>query len=61
MQEIAKKSNRLDITSRMERLTEKRNRKVKDYLHKASAKVIYLAKKHRVGHIIIGNNIGWKQ
>ncbi len=34
LQEVAKKSNRLDITNRMERLTEKRNHKIKDYLHK---------------------------
>ena len=61
LQGIAKKSNRLDITNRMERLTERRNNKVKDYLHKASRKVITLAKKCSVNHIIIGNNKGWKQ
>ncbi len=37
------------------------NRKVKDYLHKASAKVIALAEENGVGHIVIGNNRGWKQ
>jgi len=61
LQEIAKKSNRLDNTARMERLTEKRNRKVKDYLHKASTKVITLAREKGVDHIVIGNNRGWKQ
>lgn len=61
LQAIAKKSNRLDITNRMERLTERRNNKVKDYLHKASRKVITLAKKCSVNHIIVGNNKGWKQ
>ena len=61
LQGIAKKCNRLDITNRMERLTEKRNNKVKDYLHKTSRKVITLAKKCSVSHIIIGNNRGWKQ
>ena len=61
LQEAAKKSNGLDITRRMERLTEKRNRKVKDYLHKASRKVITLAQTCGVDHIIIGNNSGWKQ
>jgi putative transposase len=45
----------------MERLTERRNNKVKDYLHKASRKVITLAKKCSVNHIIVGNNKGWKQ
>ena len=61
LQEMAKKSNRLDITNRMERLTEKRNNKVKDYLHKTSRKIIELAKACGVGHIVIGNNRGWKQ
>ena len=61
LQEIAKRSNRLDITNRMERLTEKRNNKVKDYLHKASRKIIELAKTSNVNHICIGNNRGWKQ
>ncbi len=45
----------------MTRLTEKRHNKVKDYLHKASRKVIELAKTCSVSHIIIGNNRGWKQ
>ena len=61
LQETAKKSNRLDITGRMKRLTEKRNNKVKDYLHKASRRVISLAKASGVNHIVIGNNKGWKQ
>ncbi len=61
LQEMAKKSNRLDITNRMERLTEKRNNKVKDYLHKASRKVVEIAKTNGVSHIVIGNNKGWKQ
>ena len=61
LQESAKKSNRLDITNRINRLTEKRNSKVKDYLHKASRKVIEIAKRNDVNHIIIGNNRGWKQ
>ena len=61
LQEVAKKGNRLDITNRMERLTEKRNNKVKDYLHKASCKVIEIAKRNGVSRIVIGNNRGWKQ
>ncbi|MCR4691359.1 MAG: transposase [Lachnospiraceae bacterium] len=61
LQEVAKKNNRRNITNRMERLTEKRNHKVKDYLHKASRRVITLAQVYDVNHIIIGNNRGWKQ
>ena len=61
LQGVAKKNNRLDITNRIERITEKRNHKVKDYLHKASRRVIFLAQASNVNHIIIGNNKGWKQ
>ena len=61
LQEIAKKSNHLDITNRMERLTTKRNNKVKDYLHKASRKIIEFANANDISHICIGNNRGWKQ
>ncbi len=61
LQEVAKKSNRLDITNRMERLTEKRNNKVRDYLHKTSRKIIEIAQRSGVSHIVIGNNRGWKQ
>ena len=61
LQEVAKRSNRLDITNRIEQLTEKRNNKVKDYLHKTSRKVIEIAQRRGVSHIVIGNNRGWKQ
>ena len=61
LQEVAIKRNHLDITHRMERMTEKRNNKVKDYLHKASRRIIEFAKTNKVSHIIIGNNKGWKQ
>jgi len=61
LQEIAKKSNELDNTQRMNRLTEKRNKKIKDYLHKASRKIVNIAKDRGIGTIIIGNNRGWKQ
>jgi putative transposase len=61
LQKEAKTSNKRDITRRIERLTEKRNRKVKDYLHKASRKIVDLAEASGVGVIVIGNNHGWKQ
>ena len=61
LQEVAKRSNRLDITDRIKRLTKKRNNKVRDYLHKTSRKVIEIAQRSGVSHIVIGNNRGWKQ
>ena len=58
---MARKSNRLDITDRIKRLTKKRNNKVRDYLHKTSRRVIEIAQRRDVSHIVIGNNRGWKQ
>lgn len=42
-------------------LIEKRNQKVKDYLHKASRKIVDLAEANDISKIVIGNNRGWKQ
>ena len=45
----------------MDRLTQKRGRKVRDLMHKASRKIIDLAVQEDVGTIVIGRNAGWKQ
>ena len=42
-------------------LTNKRNLKVDDYLHKASRMIVNKALKYNICKIIIGNNKGWKQ
>ena len=61
LQKEAKKGNKRDMTRKIERLTAKRNRKVRDYLHKTSRKIVNLADATGVGVIVIGNNPGWKQ
>lgn len=61
LQKIAKKDNDRDETNRMSRLTQRRNNKVKDYLHKVSCMVVDLAIQNNIGTIVIGNNQGWKQ
>lgn len=48
-------------SSRIERITIKRNNRVKDYIHKASKKIIDKASQEEVTKIIIGNNKNWKQ
>ena len=48
-------------SKRIARLTAKRNRKVEDYLHKASRKVIDLCAEQDVSVLVIGKNKGWKQ
>jgi len=48
-------SRRLDI------LTDKRQRQIDHYLHVASRQIISVLVLHRIGTLIIGKNVGWKQ
>ncbi|WP_144553941.1 RNA-guided endonuclease TnpB family protein [Bacillus sp. X1(2014)] len=47
-------------TTRLISLDRKRNNRVMDFLHKASAKVVEIAKERTIDTIIIGKNEGWK-
>jgi putative transposase len=47
-------------TNRMISLDRKRNNRVRDFLHKASAKVVEIALVRNIDTIIIGRNVGWK-
>ena len=58
---ISKKVNNKDYTNRLARLTEKRNLKVNDYLHKASRKIIDYAIENNYNTVVVGNNKNWKQ
>ena len=49
------------LSKRIERITHKRNNKVKDYLHKASRVIVDNAIKSETTKIIIGKNENWKQ
>lgn len=59
--EICKRMNDKDYSERMDRLTEKRNAKVDDYLHKASRKIINYCIDNQINTIVIGKNKEWKQ
>src|SRR5712692_1406597 len=48
-------------TARMERMTNKRNRRVEHYMHTASRKIIDLLVKEGIGVLVIGKNDAWKQ
>ena len=61
MQKEAKVYNGKNSTKRLNKLTAKRNRKIKDYMHKASRKIVDMAISSGVGLIVIGANEGWKQ
>ena len=55
------KINNKDYSSRMDKLTEKRDRKINDYLHKASRKIIDYCLENDITKIVIGKNKNWKQ
>ncbi len=59
--EICKRMNQHDNSERMDRLTEKRNAKIDDYLHKASKYIINYCLEHDIHTIVIGKNKEWKQ
>jgi putative transposase len=60
LQQHLAKSNR--FTSRgLDRLTTKRNRRVLQYLHTASRRIIELLVAEGIGTLIIGKNLLWKQ
>ena len=58
---VAKMMNNQDYTKRMDILTEKRNAKISDYMHKSSRKIISFCMEHDIHTIIIGKNSEWKQ
>jgi putative transposase len=49
------------VTRQMERITNKRNRRVDHYLHTASRRIVDFLTEQGVGTIIIGKNLLWKQ
>ena len=48
-------------SKRLERLTDKRNRRIQSELHLASRRVIELLLEAGIGTLVIGKNAGWKQ
>ena len=59
--EVTKRMNKVDYSKQMDRLTEKRNSKIDDYLHKASRYIINYCVKNDIHTIVIGKNKEWKQ
>lgn len=60
-QSIAKQMNDKRYTNRLYRLTQKRNFKIEDSLHKISKFIVTLALDNNIHTIVIGNNKDWKQ
>lgn len=53
---VQRKSSR-----RLKKFTERRNNKIKDYLHKASRQVVTHLQQAHVSKVVIGHNREWKQ
>ena len=60
-QSIAKSMNNKFYTNRLYRLTQKRNFKIEDSLHKISRFIVNSAISNDIHTIVIGNNKNWKQ
>lgn len=60
-QSIAKHMNNKFYTTRLYRLTQKRNFKIEDSLHKISRFIVDSAISNNIHTIVIGNNKNWKQ
>jgi putative transposase len=58
---VLKKTNKKDYSNRLNRITLKRNNKIKNYMHKASKQVIEYCRALNLDTIVIGNNPEWKQ
>lgn len=66
--ELAKLKSRQDTcknknvnSDKIRKLTQKRNNKIKDYMHKASRKLVNHLVSNNVSKIVIGHNKNWKQ
>jgi len=53
--------NKKKTSKKLRKVTNKRNRKVDNYLHKASKLIIDFVKEKEINTVIIGKNDGWKQ
>lgn len=61
LQRRLKKCQNHNKSKRINKLTEKRNRKVKDYFHKASRFIVNQLVPNQINTLIVGYNKGWKQ
>ena len=65
--EKAKKQSDLKIkhnkhwSNNLQRLTNKRNNKIDDYIHKASKYIVNWCVQNNIDTIIVGKNVNWKQ
>lgn len=59
--DLQKALGKTGTTKRMERMTNKRNRRIDHYMHTVSKRIIDVLVKEGIGVLCIGKNDGWKQ
>jgi IS605 OrfB family transposase len=59
--DLQKQLGKTGTTKRMERLTNRRNRRIDHYMHTVSKRIIDLLVKEGIGTLCIGKNDAWKQ
>jgi putative transposase len=59
--DLQKQLGTTGTTKRMERMTNKRNRRIDNYMHTASKRIIDILVKEGIGVLCIGKNDAWKQ
>ncbi len=59
--DLQKQLGKTGTTQRMERMTNKRNRRIDHYMHTVSKRIIDMLVKEGIGVLCIGKNDGWKQ
>jgi putative transposase len=59
--ELQKQLGHTGTTKRMERVTNKRNRRIDQYMHTASKRIVDVLVKEGIGVLCIGKNDAWKQ
>ena len=53
--------NKRNTSKRIQRLSNKRNRKIKDYMHKISHAIIVYMETNNLNTLFVGKNTGWKE
>ena len=54
------KCNKKKTSNKLYKLTNKRNNKIKDYVHKCTSLLVKKLKQNNISKVIIGKNDGWK-
>ena len=57
----SKLSKNKHTSKRINRLTLRRNRKIKDYMHKVSRKIVEYMEANSLNTLFVGKNVGWKE